>query len=198
MAKRKPAIEFDIKTLREILDYDPDTGILTWKPRPEKLTEYWTPKGAKAFNSKYAGHEAGCTRKVKNRDYTRKEIKLPDGKNYLQHRVAWAWMTGEWPTKLIDHKDQNPLHNWWDNLREVDDSTNQKNATLRSTNRSGIPGVHFDTGTRRWIVSATDRGTRTPAKRFKTLLDAAAHRIRLNRELGFTSNHGRHRLSIAC
>ena len=36
---------------------------------------------------------------------------------YFCHHIIWFLQTGEWPSMMIDHKDQDKLNNRWDNLR---------------------------------------------------------------------------------
>lgn len=39
-----------------------------------------------------------------------------EGSKYLAHRLAWLYMTGEWPEYLIRHKNEKNDDNSWDNL----------------------------------------------------------------------------------
>jgi hypothetical protein len=124
--------------LRVRLDYDPATGIFTWHKRkpiwPYDLT----------WNSRYAGNTAGSTDR-KNRVV----IKI-NGVPYFAHRLAWVWMTGEWPDLEIDHHDGNPSNNRWSNLRVATSSQNSMNSRLRSDNTSGFKGVYWDRRCQRW------------------------------------------------
>ena len=48
-------------------------------------------------------------------------------KNYKFHHVCWFLYYGEWPSQQIDHKDRDNFNNKIDNLRLVDDKTQQRN-----------------------------------------------------------------------
>ncbi len=50
-----------------------------------------------------------------------------DGKLFWTHRLAWLYMTGEWPQQYIDHIDRDPSNNRWTNLRDVSQSQNMLN-----------------------------------------------------------------------
>ena len=182
-------IELPVELLWEILDYDPETGILTWKER-KRDSEYWSHKGVTRFNNNRAGKEASYTRKTYNRDYYRKEVKMPDGKNYLAHRVIWAWMTGEWPEDMIDHVDQDSLNNRWENLRQATNAINQQNSTRRKDNTSGVVGVSYFERQNIWIHDTQFNGIRYKSYH-DTFEEAVAERERLIRKLGFSENHGR-------
>lgn len=184
----KEKLEFPVEVLREIIDYDPDSGIMIWKRRKERECEWWSLRGARNFNAQFAGKEAGFSKKVKNRDYTRREIKLPDAKNYVAHRVIWAWYYGVWPKGQVDHIDQTPLNNRIKNLRDVDNGTNQRNATRRKDNQTGVTGVSKQRN--KWIVRIYKDGKVIPPERFDTMEEAVARRKELEVELGFSKNHG--------
>ena len=101
--------------LKERLVYDPETGVFLWWTGPR-------PRGSRA------GYIVG----KKNKPYRAIEI---DGKRYLEHRLAFLYMTGEWPENLVDHRDGNGLHNEWENLRPANYSENARNR--RSTSQWG-------------------------------------------------------------
>lgn len=194
--KRKPTIKIDVEVVREILDYDKDTGKVTWKPRKIHHT-HWPPASAKTFNTRNAGKEAGYHRKVQNRDYTRHEIKLPQEgqstgtKSFIVARVIWAWMTGEWPEKgyYIDHIDQDPTNNRWDNLRLVSPAENGQNYRRRKDNTSGVTGVSYDSARGLWKHDSQFNKIRYVSMH-NTQEDAIAHRIFLSKYLGFSDYHG--------
>lgn len=97
--------------LKQILSYDPETGVFTWiKSMP--------PRGRVG---QIAGNSNG-------NGYIRMSVR---GKKYYAHRLAFLYMTGENP-EVIDHIDGNPLNNKWSNLRNCDQVTNIANQKGKS------------------------------------------------------------------
>ena len=109
------------------LNYFPDTGTFTWKATPRR-----------GFVGKFAGH-------INPRGYT--SIRL-DGKSYLAHHLVWLAETGAFPSKDIDHINQNPADNRFCNLREVTHTENMRN-TKRHKERIGYC---FDRTHGKWKV----------------------------------------------
>jgi hypothetical protein len=125
-----------IDQLQELLDYDPETGDLRWKPRA----------GQNAWNAKHARTAAMNTKHSEG--YLIGKI---TGRRVYAHRVAFAIHHGRWPAGLIDHINGDRTDNRADNLREVDLSENAKNrrAGLR---QSGHAGIWWIEGAQRWRV----------------------------------------------
>lgn len=63
-----------------------------------------------------------------------------DRQLYLAHRLAWLYMTGEWPEPEVDHRDGDEGNNVWTNLREATRSEQLQNTRDRP-NSSGYRGV---------------------------------------------------------
>lgn len=115
----------ELDYLKSILRYDPDTGNFIW---------------VNHFGRRIlAGSIAGAL----NKGYVEIGINL---KKYKAHRLAWFYMTGEWPKHYIDHKDRNKVNNKWENLREATKFQNQWNTKLSKNNRTGFKGVKFSQG----------------------------------------------------
>lgn len=146
--------------LKEILSYDPITG-------------EWT-RIKSTSNSCKVGDKVGL---IGTWGYRRIKI---DGKKYQSGRLAWLYMTGEWPDGEIDHINRNPCDDAWVNLRVVSKSRNQWNTGTRSDNKSGVPGVRFD-GTK-WRVAIKIKGKDKHLGLFESFDDAVtARRIAENR-----------------
>ena len=93
-----------------ILSYNPDNGKFTWAaPRPKVRV----------------GQEAGWKCK-KGRIWI--EI---NGKQYAASRLAFFYMTKEWPKGQIDHKNCIRDDNRWNNLRDCTQGQNQANRPAR-------------------------------------------------------------------
>ena len=100
------------------------------------------------------------------------------------HRAAWAHYFGYWPTKEIDHKDQNPSHNFISNLRDTNE--NQKNQSKHSNNTSGYAGVDWHEGANKWRARVGEKHIGL----FEDL-ELAGFVAELTRDkLGYHSNHG--------
>ena len=84
--------------------------------------------------------------------YRRVEL---NGAKFFIHHIIWVMMTGEWPSRKIDHKDRNRSNNKWENLRLADDTENARNKSLHSNNTSGHTGVSWNKRQQKWIAHIT-------------------------------------------
>lgn len=107
-------IQLTQEYLKSILRYDPDTGEWTWLIRK------------KGISNVHAGTRNSLGYKV---------IKI-NQKIYRGSRLAWLFMTGEWPSGTIDHKDRDPTNDRWINLADVSKSDQSRNRTLKKKKTS--------------------------------------------------------------
>ena len=114
------AQELTQERLKELLHYDPETGVFTWKVR----------RGGAAL-----GSVAGT---IKRDGY--RHIGLL-GRYMLAHRIVWFLMFGVLP-KQIDHINGNRDDNRASNLRECNAFQNMQNRSPVVKNISGARGVH--------------------------------------------------------
>lgn len=139
--------------LTAALSYDPDTGVFTRRINSRR---------AKAGD--IAGHHAADGRV---------SIRV-NSKRFLAHRLAWLYMTGEWPVAGVDHKDVNPSNNRWLNLRQANQSQNMHNMHAPTHNTSGVKGVCFDKENEKWMAYIYVDGRFKNLGRFTEKDDAAA------------------------
>ena len=99
--------------IKELLHYNPLTGIFT-----RKVARGGQLKGSVAGTVDKDGYRHICI----------------DGIYYKASRLAWVYVTGNWPDKFIDHKDLNPSNDKWDNLRLATRSQNMMNIKGKSKN----------------------------------------------------------------
>jgi hypothetical protein len=97
----------NLRRLKKLLHYDPQTGLFTWI----------TQRKAKAQIGTRAGSNEG-------RGYI---VIRVDGVDYYAHRLAWFYVYGKWPKMGLDHIDHNRGHNAIFNLRESTQAQNAKN-----------------------------------------------------------------------
>lgn len=121
MMKSNAPKAIDIEAAKAALNYDPDTGIFTWRISTNGRIKV----GDVAGNS-----EIG---------YVRISV---DGKRYLAHRLAWAIYYGEQPPKHIDHKNEIKTDSRICNLRGASFSQNLYNKGVQRNNALGFKWVH--------------------------------------------------------
>ena len=128
----------DAQRLREILHYDADTGLFTWKV----MLAHRRKPGSVAGSRSHGYIEIGI-----------------DNNRYRAHHLAMLYVTGRWPNGDVDHKDGDRANNAFVNLREV---SNQQNAQ----NRHGVSpaktsteylGVTWNKQRQCWMAQIADR-----------------------------------------
>jgi hypothetical protein len=75
-----------------------------------------------------------------------------NNKRYLTHRLAVLYMTGCFPTEVVDHIDGNPANNRWSNLRQCSQGENNRNKKWMTNNTSGYKGVYYHKTGKKWAV----------------------------------------------
>jgi hypothetical protein len=132
--------DITLDQLRAILHYSPETGKFIWKV---KTCRKVVP-GATAGYIKFDGYRI---------------IKI-NKRNYRANRLAWFYITGNWPTGDIDHIDGDPRNDAFTNLRDVSTAgniQNQKRATARNKT-GGLLGVSKLKRSKRWRARICTNG----------------------------------------
>jgi hypothetical protein len=177
--ERSLPMSISVEQLKDLLNYDPETGHLFWRERPV------SSQADKTFNKRFAGVRAYEER---HKGYGR--IKLL-GKKYKAHRVAWAIHHGEWPELQIDHINGVRTDNRLENLRQATNRQNAMNRERPANNMSGVMGVTWDKIARKWISAICVNGKNTYLGCFDLFADAVSVRKDAETEYGFHPNHGR-------
>ena len=162
------AKDFSAETIRTVLDYDPQTGHLTWKAKGWKHSAGQRAGGL--------GHSAG---------YRCLQV---NGKKVLEHRLIYFIVTGEWPN-VIDHINGDRMDNRWSNLRNVSHTTNMQNIRRpQVNNKTGVLGVCWSEEKQKFIVRIHANGRIHNIGRFTDLEKAGQAYIAAKRRLhdGFT------------
>lgn len=144
--------------LRELLDYDPLTGVFRWRV---------TRNGRSR-----AGSLAG---RPHNGGYVAITV---DRGHYLAHRVAWLYVHGAWPSEWLDHKDLDRANNRIANLREATGRQNAFNRPAPKHNTSGAKGVSWDIKNQKWRAHVTVGRKFKNLGRFSKFEDAVAAHLR--------------------
>lgn len=160
MARKVKAIPSQLR-LREVLDYNSETGIFLWKQR----------RGNQINPGDEAGHLI-----VGNKGKPYRGIVI-DRVQYLAHRLAWVYVHGIEPEGLIDHINGDGFDNRICNLRVVTDAQNRQNARLNSNNKSGVKGVSFNSSAGKWQAQIRANGVFRYLGRFEKIEDAIDARI---------------------
>jgi len=116
--------------IRNILNYDPNTGIFTWNKKTHHSNDVDDVVGTNLLGY--------LTVKLKN-------------KNRYLHRLAFLYIDGCIP-KEIDHLNGNRSDNRFNNLAPTSRQDNMKNKKRYKTNKSGCTGVQYNKKNYRWVA----------------------------------------------
>jgi hypothetical protein len=153
--------ELTHERLKQLLNYDPETGIFTWR-------------------SNIGNVKAGSVAGQPEKQYWRISI---DKKRYRAHHVAFFYVHGRWPNGMLDHKDHRTQFNAISNLREATAVTNGGNMVRpRSDNKTGILGVCFDKARGKWMANICANQKRMNLGRFNTKEEAQAAYLAAKRQ----------------
>lgn len=182
--------DIPVETLRELLDYDPFTGLFTWKWRSTKWFKhgegrYTAERNAKIWNSRYAGTEALTATDERGR----KSGRILD-QNVIAHRVAFAIHHGYYPPKQTDHMDGDPGNNRWHNLKAATPTENGRNTILHKNNTSGHVGVYWYKPNQKWTATLRVGKQRLYLGLFDDIADAVTARKIAEVQYGFSARHG--------
>lgn len=151
--------------LRELLDYDPATGLFV-RRAVEGLQERW--------HDKPAGYVL--------RGYL---VITVDGRKYRAHRLAWLYIHGKWPEQEIDHRDGNKLNNRIANLRDVSHTVNGENRRQGEANGTGggLIGASWFKARNKWMAQITVNRKQRYLGLFDTAEEAHAAYVQAKRQL---------------
>lgn len=140
--------------LKELLDYDPETGVFTWRISAGRRVK--------------AGQRAGA---VKASGY---RVIGVCGDLHYEHRLAFLYMTGAFPKNDADHVNRDKADNRWSNLRDATVLQNSGNAGIRRDNTSGVKGVGWNKKAQKWMVRIRINGRSKYMGLFDDIGEAAA------------------------
>ena len=176
-----PKERMPVELVRELFSYKKSTGELIWRVAPKWGVKIGDRAGTIHTDEKgYICRQVGYKRKI-----------------YIASHLIWAWMTGEWPKYSIDHKNNDPLDDRWENLREANQSEQMRNTRRHRDNRTGYKGVwhqagreHRDGKNYRWQIMINGKKIHSP-ERFKTAEEAyAAYCVVVKQYHGDFANDG--------
>lgn len=149
--------------LREMLTYDPDTGVFSWNVPTKKIRIGDVAGGMNIHGYGVIGI---------------------DKHTYLAHRLAWLYVHGVWPANEVDHRDSDKTNNRIANLREATTQQNQHNRVHAQTNsKSGVLGVSRTKVGRPWQAFIKLNGCQKYLGRFSSQNEAHAAYIAAKRQL---------------
>ena len=162
--------------LKELLHYNPDTGIFTWKVKRN------------GSNGIKPGRIAGCLHdKGHSRRYWRIQIK---GKCYYRSRLAWLYVHGLFPEQ-VDHINGCSTDDRIENLAGCTVGQNARNQKLHKTNKTGICGVHYEKKAGKYRARIGVNGYQEDLGLFKDFFEACCARKSAENIYGYSKNHGK-------
>ena len=155
--------EITQERLKELVSYDPDTGVFMRRTRTSNRVDMSKPIGS-----------------MDTHGYLWASI---DGKTYRLHRLAFTYMTGSINDCDVDHINMNRADNRFSNLRQVSRSVNMQNKRRPSSNnKSGFVGVCYDSRMEKYCAHIRFGGKNRYLGSFETPEAAHAAYVAAKRE----------------
>jgi hypothetical protein len=154
------------ESLLQLLCYDEFTGVFTWAQD-------------RFANGRLVARRGDIAGSTDSHGY--RQIRV-GGRKVLANRLAWLYMTGEWPDHFVDHEDGSPANNRWKNLRKASRAQNAQNMKrARSDSSTGLLGAypHGD----KFCAQITVDGKQTSLGYFDTPEQAHAVYLTAKRQL---------------
>ena len=177
--------KLDQATVKELLEYFPDTGTFVWKARA-RHPWFKSDRSFNSWNTRWAGKRAFCSRDADGYPHTKIL-----GRLYRAHRIAWLWVHGTKPV-VVEHRNHDRGDFRLSNLKAGTTLTNARDKLRRADNTSGQTGVRKSRTS--WIVQIQDEYLGS----FSDFDEACAERLAEQAERGFAPNHGAAPRENAC
>ena len=161
MSKARAALT--VERARELLDYNPDTGHLTWRIARPGTAKAGSRAGSAAHWNGYRVVSIRCHQ-------------------YQEHVLAWLIYFGVWPEDCLDHINGARSDNRIANLRECSRAENSQNRGPDADNKCGFLGVHL-TPNGKWRAQIKKDGFRHYLGDFSSPEEASAEYLRAKRRL---------------
>jgi len=159
----------DIESIKKLLNYNPSTGVFTWRVNRKGKVKQGDVAGTMTNNG-YISITANMQR-------------------CLAHRLAFMFVYGRVPFE-IDHINHDKTDNRLENLREVRRSDNNKNLSLPSHNKSGVIGVCWLNKRKSWLAFIHVDNKMVSLGETKCFDKAVEKRKQAEIYYGFHENHG--------
>lgn len=155
--------------LKELLDYDPATGL-------------FVRKGDRGGHK--AGSVAGC---LNQSGYILLKV---DGPSFKAHRLAFLFMEGSLPPEDVDHINHDRADNRWSNIRAVTRRVNARHCSMNRLNVSGAAGVRWRENDGFWVSQITVDGKQIHLGTTTDKDEAIRWRKAAEVKYGFSPYHG--------
>lgn len=155
MTRPRNIDKLSLERLRQVLDYDPVTGLFTWRQSLGPMCK--------------AREIAGC---IKKDGYRRIAI---DGRSYPASNLAWFHFHGERALGIVDHKNLLRADDRLENLRPatfVQNAHNRPTSGLSTTRLKGASRFNSDRNLKRFRSTITVNGKRIHLGQFDTAEEA--------------------------
>jgi HNH endonuclease len=138
MSRIRPNLLPSVDELRRIFEYDPETGLVTWRVDRFNRLRRCVAKAGETAGAFHHGYRLISLGRREDRAY------------FHAHRIAWKLFYGEEPPGQIDHIDRDRGNNAIANLRAASQLGNAANRSLAKDNKSGCTGVGWYERCQKW------------------------------------------------